>query len=98
MAAVRPISVTLSSTRPSAKAKELSKWSIVFGVFLVVVLSLARGFWPLVVPGVAFGMSQVDIILLGLFCIGAWSPVYLSLWFDKFLGPKSGGPCGPENA
>lgn len=90
----------MTGTRRTVKARELSKWGIAFGVILVVVLSIVRGFWPIIageeaISGVSFGMSQMDIILLGLFCISAWSPVYLSLWFDKFLG-KTGGACGSD--
>lgn len=79
-----------AAPKEAVKAKELSKWGIALGVFLVVALTLVRGFWSLFFEG-TFGLSQMDIILLGLFCIGAWSPVFLSMWFDKFLGPKAGG-------
>jgi len=81
----------MSTPKEAVKAKELSKWGIALGVTLVVILSLVRGFWPLFGKETVFGLTQVDILLLGLFCIGAWSPVFLSMWFDKFLGDKAGG-------
>lgn len=90
----------MAAEKTPVKAKELSKWGIALGVLLVVALSIARGFWPVIVralsleSGSSFGMTQGDILLLGLFCISAWSPVFLSMWFDKFLGPRSEGACG----
>ncbi len=81
----------------NTQAKELSKWGIAIGVILVIGLSVIRGFWPLFGGGTSFGMSQGDILLLGLFCIGAWSPVYLSMWFDKFLGTTKVGACGNDS-
>jgi hypothetical protein len=83
--------------KKSVKAKELSKWGIAIGTLLVIALSLIRGFWTSS-DGNAFGLSVDDILKIGTFCVIVWSPVYLSMWFDKFLGKKEEDSCGtPEN-
>jgi hypothetical protein len=81
--------------KQTVKAKELSKWGIALGTAIVIGLSLIRGFWSSS-EGKAFGLSVDDILKIGAFCVIVWSPVYLSMWFDKFLGKKEGDSCGTQ--
>jgi len=85
----------MTSTR--AKAKDLSKWGIAIGTVLVVSLSCVRGFFPYC-TGREFGLSMVDILELGGFCVATWSPVYISLWIDKFTGRTQEGACGSQKS
>ncbi len=78
----------------STGVKDLSKWGVVIGTVLVVALSILKAFWGLF-SSASFGLSMTEIVMVGGFCVVAWSPVYVSLWIDKFTGKKE-APCGAE--
>jgi hypothetical protein len=71
--------------RPEAKA--LSLWAIVAGGVWVAAHSLLMALWPLWSDR-PYGLAMRDILLSGIFLILSWSPVYGSVWIDKFLGRK----------
>jgi hypothetical protein len=72
---------------PKPEAKTLSLWAIVLGGAWVAAHSLLMAFWPLWSER-PYGLSMRDAIVSGAFLIISWSPVYGSVWIDKFLGRK----------
>lgn len=73
------------------KAKDVSLWVIVFAVAWVMVLSLFRGFSPILFAGKEFGLNVLEIIATGVAFVALCTPVYRSIWLDKQLGISSGG-------
>lgn len=71
-----------------AKAREISKWAMVTAALWIGVLSLVKGFWPLLAKG-DFGLSMQDIILSGLAVAGVFSPVFVSIFIEKIKGEDS---------
>jgi hypothetical protein len=77
------------------KAKALSLRAIVAGGAWVAAHSLLMALWPLWSER-AYGLSMRDVLLSGMFLILSWSPVYGSVWIDKFLGRMPGVPDGAK--
>jgi hypothetical protein len=77
------------------RAKALSLWAIVAGGVWVAAHSLLMALWPLWSER-PYGLSMRDIIFSGAFLIISWSPVYGSVWIDKFLGRKLNALAGAE--
>lgn len=73
--------------RNKPEAKALSLGAIVAGGVWVASHSLLMALWPLWSER-AYGLSMRDILLSGVFLIASWSPVYGSVWIDKFLGRR----------
>jgi hypothetical protein len=69
------------------KAKGLSLWAIVLGGVWVAAHSIIMAFWPRWNER-PYGLSMKDILFSGAFLILSWSPVYGSVWIDKFLNRK----------
>jgi hypothetical protein len=69
------------------KAKGVSLWAIVAGGFWVAFHSVLMALWPLWSER-SYGLSMRDVLFSGVFLILSWSPVYGSIWIDKFLGRK----------
>jgi len=73
--------------RPSASAKEISKWSMVVGALWIGLLTLVKGAWTMWAER-PFGLEMTDIIYSGLALAAIFSPVYLSIVIDKMKGHK----------
>ncbi|MDR0400247.1 MAG: hypothetical protein LBH51_04820 [Treponema sp.] len=74
----------------STDAREISKWSMVVASIWIAGLSLLKAFWPLL-SGTEFGLTMNEILLSGVVLAAVFTPVYLSLWIDKFtMAFKSG--------
>ena len=74
--------------KPTVKAREISKWGMVTAALWIGVLTLVRGFWPLIAKG-EFGLSVTDILYSGVGLAVVFSPVYISIFLDKIKGlPK----------
>jgi hypothetical protein len=73
----------------AVEAKALSMWAIVAGGVWVAVHSVIMALWPRWNER-PYGLTMRDILLSGAFLIISWSPVYGSIWIDKFLGRKLG--------
>ena len=69
------------------KAKGVSLLAIVAGGLWVALHSVLMALWPLWNER-PYGLSMKDILVSGVFLILSWSPVYGSIWIDKFLGRK----------
>jgi hypothetical protein len=79
--------------KKAVEAKALSMWAIVAGGVWVAAHSVIMALWPRWNER-PYGLTMQDILWSGAFLIIAWSPVYGSIWIDKFLGRKLGGPAG----
>jgi hypothetical protein len=77
------------------KAKGISLWAIVAGGLWVALHTVLAALWPLWSER-PYGLSMKDILLSGMFLILSWSPVYGSIWIDKFLERKLGGAVNKE--
>jgi NADH:ubiquinone oxidoreductase subunit 5 (subunit L)/multisubunit Na+/H+ antiporter MnhA subunit len=73
-----------------ANAREISKWSMVVASIWIAGLSLLKAFWPLL-SGAEFGLTMNEILLSGVVLAAVFTPVYLSLWIDKFAAAFKGG-------
>jgi hypothetical protein len=69
------------------EAKSLSLWAIVSGGVWVAAHSVLMALWPHWNER-PYGLNMKDIIWSGTFLIISWSPVYGSIWIDKFLRRK----------
>lgn len=69
------------------KAKGVSLLAIVAGGLWVALHAVLMALWPLWNER-PYGLSMNDILLSGVFLILSWSPVYGSIWIDKFLTRK----------
>ncbi|MDR0708584.1 MAG: hypothetical protein LBF77_00790 [Spirochaetaceae bacterium] len=76
--------------RGKPEAKALSLRAIVLGGVWVAAHSLFMALWPLWSER-PYGLSMRDSLFSGVFLIVSWSPVYGSIWIDKFLGRKLDG-------
>jgi NADH:ubiquinone oxidoreductase subunit 5 (subunit L)/multisubunit Na+/H+ antiporter MnhA subunit len=72
------------------KASEISKWSMVVASIWIAGLSLPKAFWHLF-SSTEFGLSMNEILLSGVFLAAVFTPVYLSMWIDKFTVAFKGG-------
>jgi hypothetical protein len=73
----------------NVRAKEVSKWAIIFASVWVIVLILAKAAFPVLFDK-TLDLSLQDILLSGVFFVVIWTPVYRSLWLDKKLTMNSG--------
>ena len=69
-------------TKPTASAKEISKWSMVVACLWIGLLTLAKALWGFV-SSRPFGLEVNEIILSGLALAAVFSPVYFSIILDK---------------
>lgn len=60
----------------SFKAKNLSKFSMIFASIWIVVMTILKAMKIIEI-------EMEDVILSGLAVVGVWSPTYLSIWLDK---------------
>ena len=70
-------------------AKDISLKSMIIAAVWIGILSLAKAFWALVSEK-AFGLSVSEIVLSGIMLAAVFSPVYLSIVFDKIKDIKIG--------
>ena len=70
------------------KVKEVSKWSMIVSALWIGLLSLVKGFSPVLFGG-DFALSIKEIIFSGLALAVVFSPVYLSIVLDKIKDMKS---------
>jgi len=87
--------------KPTASAKEISKWSMVVAALWIGILSLVKAFWPLIAKPVmlatgevrasTFGLDMGDIIFSGLALAAVFTPIYFSIVLDKIRDMKLGG-------
>ncbi|MDR2785004.1 MAG: hypothetical protein LBB83_03715 [Treponema sp.] len=84
----------VSGTAPvkakTASASAISKWSMVVASIWIAALSLLKAFWP-VLSNTEFGLTMNEILLSGVVLAAVFTPVYLSLWIDKFTAGFKGG-------
>jgi NADH:ubiquinone oxidoreductase subunit 5 (subunit L)/multisubunit Na+/H+ antiporter MnhA subunit len=81
---------TAPAKTKNTDAKEISKWSMVVASIWIAGLSLLKAFWPLL-SGAEFGLTMNEILLSGVVLAAVFTPVYLSLWIDKFTMAFKGG-------
>jgi NADH:ubiquinone oxidoreductase subunit 5 (subunit L)/multisubunit Na+/H+ antiporter MnhA subunit len=74
----------------NTKASEISKWSMVVASIWIAGLSLLKAFWPLL-SRAEFGLTMNEILLSGVVLAAVFTPVYLSMWIDKFTAAFKGG-------
>lgn len=60
------------------KAKGLSRGAMVFATIWVIIMSILSG-------AKIIELNVKDIILVGIVVVVIWSPVYMSIWIDKFV-------------
>lgn len=70
------------------KAKELSKWGMVLAVVWVIVMMVLKAIWGAVSPSSVFGLSTAGILSAGAVIVILFTPVYRSIWIDKYLKKK----------
>jgi hypothetical protein len=83
----------VSGTAPvkvKTSASEVSKWSMVVAAIWIAGLSLLKALWPLL-SGTEFGLTMNEILLSGVVLAAVFTPVYLSMWIDKFTTAFKGG-------
>ena len=76
--------------KPTASAKEISKWSMVVAALWIGVLTLVKGAWG-IWSKQPFGLEMSDIIYSGLALAAVFSPVYFSIFLEKVRDIKNGG-------
>jgi NADH:ubiquinone oxidoreductase subunit 5 (subunit L)/multisubunit Na+/H+ antiporter MnhA subunit len=81
---------TTLSKGKAASASEISKWSMVVASIWIAGLSLLKAFWHLL-SDTEFGLTMNEILLSGVVLAAVFTPVYLSLWIDKFTAVFKGG-------
>jgi hypothetical protein len=76
--------------KTNTKASEISKWSMVVASIWIAGLSLLKAVWP-ILSRVEFGLTMNEILLSGVVLAAVFTPVYLSMWIDKFTAAFKGG-------
>lgn len=78
--------------KPTASAREISKWSMCIASLWIGGLSLVKAFWPLIAgpQAAAFGLEMGDIVVSGVALAAVFTPVYLSILVDKVREIKLG--------
>jgi hypothetical protein len=72
-----------TASAKTAKAIEISKWSMVVFSIWIAELSMLKTFWSLL-SATEFGLTMNKILLSGVVLATVFASVYLSLWIDKF--------------
>ena len=72
------------------KAKEVSKWSMIVAAIWIGMLSLLRGFSPILFNR-SFDLSIKEIVTSGVALAVVFSPVYFSIVLDKIKDMKTIG-------
>jgi hypothetical protein len=88
---------TIESTKHTASAKEISKWSMVIAALWIGGFSLCKALWGIIAPGTVFGLEMSDIIFSGLALAGVFTPVYFSIIMDKVKEIKLGNASGSSD-
>ena len=70
------------------EAKETSKAAMIFSTIWVIVMAILA-------PALGWRITVDEIIKVGLAINVIWSPIYLSIWLDKFVGRHDGKPSSP---
>jgi NADH:ubiquinone oxidoreductase subunit 5 (subunit L)/multisubunit Na+/H+ antiporter MnhA subunit len=84
------VSGTTPVENKTASAREISKWSMVVAAIWIAGLSLLKAFWHLF-SSAEFGLTMNEILLSGVVLAAIFTPVYLSMWIDKFTAAFKGG-------
>ncbi len=77
-----------------AKAKQLSKWSMIIGSVWIMVFTALKAVWGIFTVN-AFGLTQWEIILSASFIVIMFSPVFASIWIDKIVNREVS--CVPKD-
>lgn len=77
--------------------KEVSFFAMIFSGIWIIVLSLIKAFWGVIViyviklEDVSFGLTIGEIIFSGVVIGGVFTPIYFSIIMDKIKEIKLGG-------
>ncbi len=78
------------------KAKKISLGAIILACVWIGVLSLLKGFTPIIWAGKIFGLSITEILTTGAAFVIVCTPIYRSIWLDKKLGIKNDAAADGE--
>ncbi|MEL3908050.1 MAG: hypothetical protein P1P64_03415 [Treponemataceae bacterium] len=73
------------------KATEQSRKAIILASLWVLLHSIIKAVVPVLGYG-EYGLSMQDIITSGSFFIIGWTPIYGSIWLDKFFSKDKDEP------
>lgn len=79
----------MSEINNGAKAKEVSKVSMIVAGIWIGALSILKGFSPLL--GFEFGLEIKEIVFSGVAIAAVFTPVYFSIFMDKIKDVKLSG-------